>query len=100
MGVRSTVVLLLFGVVCAFAIDDDLQNRYDFQLDLEFQQEGAAPFQFFYTYDRDNQMLKMAVKVQSLGWVGIGLSPNQFMPDTDVAIGWVDESGRGVLQVS
>ena len=94
---QSTVVLLLLGIVCAFAIDDDLQDRYDFQLDLEFQQQGAAAFQFFYT--RDNQMLKMAVKVQSLGWVGIGLSPNQFMPDTDVAIGWVDESGRGILQV-
>ena len=45
-------------------------------------------------------MLKMAVKVLSLGWVGIGFSRNQFMPDSDVAIGWVDDSGNGFLQVS
>ena len=99
MGIISMVVLLSFGVVCSFGLHD-IPDRYDFQLNLEFQQEGAATFKFFYTYDRDNQMLKMAVKVLSLGWVGIGFSRNQFMPDSDVAIGWVDGSGRGFLQVS
>ena len=97
MGVLTFLILSL-AVVCAFAIHD-IPDRYDFQLNLEFQQPGAATFKFFYTYDRDNQLLKMAVKVLSLGWVGIGFSRNQFMPDTDVAIGWVDDSGRGFLQV-
>ena len=83
----------------SFALDD-LIDRYDIQLNLEFQQQGAETFQFFYTYDRDNQMLKMAMKVLSLGWVGIGFSRNQFMPDSDVAIGWVNGSGNGFLQVS
>ena len=99
-GLQLTVLLFLLGIVCGIPIDNDLRDRYDFQLDLEFQQEGATPLQFFYTYDRENETLKMAVKVQNLGWVGIGLSPNAFMPDTDVVIGWVDESGRGFLQVS
>ena len=99
MGVLSTVILLSFGVVCSFALHD-IPDRYDFQLNLEFQQEGAATFKFFYTYDRDNQVLKMAVKVLSLGWVGIGFSSSQFMPGTDIAIGWVDDSGTGFLQVS
>ena len=97
MGALTTLILSL-TVVCAFAIHD-ITDKYDFQLNLTFQQPGAAPFKFFYTYDRENQMLKMAVKVLSLGWVGIGFSRNQFMPDTDVAIGWVDDSGRGFLQV-
>ena len=100
MGVPSTLLLLLFGIAYAFSLPDDLSQRYDFQLDLEFHQPGAAPFQFFYTHDRDNQVLKMAVKVMSLGWVGIGFSRNQFMTDTDIAIGWVDDSGEGFLQVS
>ena len=99
MGILSAAVLLSFGVACSFALHD-IPDRYDFELNLEFQQEGAATFKFFYTYDRDNQMLKMAVKVLSLGWVGIGFSRNQFMPDSDVAIGWVDGSGKGFLQVS
>ena len=87
MGIISMVVLLLsFGVVCSFGLHD-IPDRYDFQLNLEFQQQGAATFKFFYTYDRDSQMLKMAVKVLSLGWVGIGFSRNQFMPDSDIAIG-------------
>ena len=93
-----TALILSAVVVCAFA-NHDIPNKYDFQLNLTFQQPGAAPFKFFYTYDRDNQLLKMAVKVLSLGWVGIGFSRNQFMPDTDVAIGWVDDLGRGFLQV-
>ena len=99
MGVLSTVVLLLFGAVCSFALHD-IPDRYDFQLNLEFQQQGAATFKFFYTYDKDNQILKMAVKVLSLGWVGIGFSRDQFMPDTDIAIGWVNSSGTAFLQVS
>ena len=101
MGFLSTLFLLSCGAICSFALDDhDLMDRYDIQLNLEFQQQGAATFEFFYTYDRDNQMLKMAVEVQTLGWVGIGFSRNQFMPDSDVAIGWVDGSGNGFLQVS
>ena len=39
----------------------------------------------------------MAVKIFSLGWVGIGLSRDQFMPGSDIAIAWV---GKGHLQVS
>ena len=99
MGVLSAVIVLSFAVACTSALHD-IPDRYDFQLDLTFEQPGAATFKFFYTYDRDNQLLKMAVKVLSLGWVGIGFSRNQFMPDSDVAIGWVDDSGRGFLQVN
>ena len=99
MGFLSTLFLLSCGALCSFALHD-IPDRYDIQLNLEFKQEGAATFKFFYTYDRDNQMLKMAVKVLSLGWVGIGLSRSQNMPDSDVAIGWVDDSGNGFLQVS
>ena len=100
MAILSAVVLLSFTVSHSLALHDSISDRYDFQLNLTFpQQPGAAPFKFFYTYDRDNQLLKMAVQVLSLGWVGIGFSSNQAMPDTDVAIGWVDDSGRGFLQV-
>ena len=101
MSILTSVVLLLFAVTYSSALYDSISDRYDFQLNLTFpQQPGAAPFKFFYTYDRDNQLLKMAVQVLSLGWVGIGFSSNQVMPDTDVAIGWVDDSGRGFLQVN
>ena len=99
MGILSTVFLLSFGAMCSFALHD-IPDRYDFSLNLTFQQPGATTFKFFYTYDRTNQMLKMAVKVLSLGWVGIGFSRNQFMTDSDVAIGWVNNSGQGFLQVS
>ena len=101
MGILSAaVVLLSFTVAYSSALHDSISDRYDFQLNLTSQQPGSVPFKFFYTYDRDNQLLKMAVKVLSLGWVGIGFSRNQFMPETDVAIGWVDDSGRGFLQVA
>ena len=93
------VVVLSFTVMYSSALHD-IPSRYDFQLNLTFQEPGAAPFKFFYTYDKDNQLLRMAVKVLSLGWVGIGFSSNQLMPDSDVTIGWVDDSGNGFLQVS
>jgi len=75
------------GVVGSYAVHD-IPDRYDFALNLQFDgQPGAATFKFFYTYDRDNQMLRMAVKVLSLGWVGIGFSRSAMMPDTDITIG-------------
>ena len=100
MGVVTVVTLLFLGVLGSYALHD-IPDRYDIALNLRF--DGfpqAATFKFFYTYDRENQMLRMAVKVLSLGWVGIGFSRNAFMTDTDVAIGWVDSSGNGYLQVS
>ena len=101
MGVLLEAVLFSFLMVCSFALNsNDLQARYDFELNLEFQQPGATPFKFFYTYDSENQLLKMAVEVLNLGWVGIGFSQNQLMVDSDIAIGWVNESGIGFLQVS
>ena len=100
MGILTVTALLFLGVLGSYAVHD-IPDRYDFALNLQFDgQPGAATFKFFYTYDRDNQMLRMAVKVLSLGWVGIGFSRNAFMTDTDVAIGWVDSSGAGYLQVS
>ena len=101
MGVLLEAVLFSFLMVCSFALNsNDLQARYDFELNLEFQQPGATPFNFFYTYDSEKQLLKMAVEVLNLGWVGIGFSHNQLMLDSDIAIGWVNESGIGFLQVS
>ena len=94
MGVLSAAVLLLLVSVCVFADhSDDLQERYDFELNLEFQQPGAAPFKFFYTYDSENQLLKIAVEVLNLGWVGIGFSTSQFMPDivTLLLHGWTSQ---------
>ena len=73
MGVLLAVIVLSFALACTSALHDIL-DRYDFQLNLTFQQLGVATFKFFYTYDRENQLLKMTVKVLSLGWVGIGFS--------------------------
>ena len=99
-GVLPVVVLLFLGALGSYAVHD-IPDRYDFGLNLQFDgHPEAATFKFFYTYDRDNQLLRMAVKVLSLGWVGIGFSRNAMMPDTDMAIGWVNNSGVGYLQVS
>ena len=100
MGFQIVVVLLFLQVLGSHAVYN-ISDRYDFVLNLQFDgHPEAATFQFFYTYDRDNQMIQMAVKVLTLGWVGIGFSRNAMMSDTDVTIGWVNNSGTGYLQVS
>ena len=94
------VFLYIVGTACSLVEPTAALSRYDFALNLEFDQQNASNFTFFYTYDDSIKTLKMAVKIFSLGWVGIGLSRDQFMPGSDIAIAWVDDSGKGHLQVS
>ena len=37
----------------------------------------------------EQETITFAVRVQTTGWVGFGLSPNGQMPNSDVVIGWV-----------
>ena len=69
------------------------QYTYNVQLD----NEGC--YTMFYTYDADLRILRIAVLVQTTGWIGLGISPNGQMPGSDVVMGWVDRNGKAFLQV-
>ena len=75
---------------------DELSEQYTYNVQLD--SEGR--YTIFYSYDEDSSILRIAVLVQTTGWIGLGISPNGQMPGSDVVMGWVDGSGRGFLQVA
>ena len=50
-------------------------------------------YQLYWNYNLTAGTISFAVRVQTTGWVGFGLSPNGQMPGSDVVIGWVDSNG-------
>lgn len=51
-------------------------------------------------FDLEKEAIFFTVTVRTTGWVGFGISPDGGMANSDVVIGWVDDSGNAFLQVS
>ena len=75
---------------------DELSEQYTYNVQLD--NEGR--YTMFYSYDTELSILRIAVLVQTTGWIGLGISPNGQMPASDVVMGWVDGSGQTFLQVT
>lgn len=45
------------------------------------------------------QEITLELSVETLGWIGFGVSPNGAMAGADILTGWVDEDGVGHIQV-
>ena len=91
----SFLAALLLVQVNAQTPDEELSEQYTYNVQLD--NEGR--FKMFYSYDLNLSILRIAVLVETTGWIGLGISPNGQMPGSDVVMGWVDRSGQAFLQV-
>ena len=69
----------------------DLSATYRFSATLD----PNGQYELYWNYNLTEQTISFAVRVQTTGWVGFGLSPNGQMPCSDIVIGWVNNN-RGV----
>ena len=95
--------LVQLTVVIAYSLslgfcDHDLSS-YPFKATLNTEAEGGL-YELYWNFDNDAETISFAVRVQTSGWVGFGLSPNGQMPDSDVVIGWVTADGETMFHVS
>ena len=91
---QLTVLASLF----AFAASaHDLSAEYPFRTTLL--DSGDDFYELYWRFDRQLKNITFAVRVNTTGWVGFGLSPNGGMTNSDVVIGWVNNN-RGYLNVS
>ena len=95
MNLLHILVSLLLVVNCQSHSHDELLQQYTYHVQLD--RDGR--YYMFYSIDEGESLLLIAVRVQTTGWIGLGLSPNGQMPGSDVAIGWVDNAGKSFLQV-
>lgn len=79
--------LLLFTSVAES--DQALSENYAFSATL-----SEGDYSLYWTFDQAAKTIAFAVRVQTMGWVGFGLSPNGQMPGSDVVIGWVDSTNN------
>ena len=92
---QVVVYVCLFGLAAG---DHHLADSYRFRVTLNTEEDGGL-YELYWSFDNEAETIAFAVRVQTTGWVGFGLSPNGQMPNSDVVIGWVENS-EAFLQVS
>ena len=93
------VFLLLLICAVGFAWCTHDFSSYPFKATLNPAKNGAGLYELYWNFDNAEETISFAVRVQTTGWVGFGLSPNGQMPNSDVIIGWVTDEGDAELQV-
>lgn len=58
----------------------------------ERSQNLSPSYNLYWTADKSGQTIKIAVVAKTVGWVGLGISPNGGMPNADMMVGWVDDT--------
>ena len=92
--------LVLLACALSFAsCAHDLSEEYSFKTTLNTEEDGGL-YELYWTFDNEAEMISFAVRVQTTGWVGFGISPNGQMPNSDVVIGWVTDDGETMFHVS
>ena len=95
MQARAVVVLFAFALSFA-SCAHDLSEIYPFKNTLN---TDGGLYELYWSFDHDTETISFAVRVQTTGWVGFGISPNGQMPNSDVVIGWVTDDGETVFHV-
>ena len=90
MKLGVVVALSLFALTVSGTHDLSQEYRFSSTLDSDGQ------YKLYWNYNLNAQTIYFAVRVQTTGWVGFGISPNGGMVGSDVVIGWVE--GDGAVQ--
>ena len=92
---QSSLIILVTAIAVAQAAHN-LHDDYPFHKVLD----NKNQYEMYWKFNLQSETIHFAVKVQTEGWVGFGLSPNGLMPGSDVVIGWVDSTGTSHFNVS
>ena len=98
MRVLIQTVLLVVSALSLVSCARDLSVSYPFKVILNPADKGGL-YELYWTFDNEAETIKFAVRVETTGWVGFGLSPNGQMPNSDVVIGWVKNDGETIFHV-
>ena len=94
MKLGIVAVLSLFTLTVSGT--QDLSQEYRFSATLD----SDGQYKLHWNYNLSAQIISFAVRVQTTGWVGFGISPNGGMVGSDVVIGWVEGDGTVQFEVT
>lgn len=89
------LAVLTLGLLTNAHLHEDLADRYS-----NYKLLSSPSYELYWSVDEPTGNLSLAVRVNTTGWVGFGVSPNGGMPNSDVVMGWVEDDGTVVFQVS
>ena len=94
-------ILLVFSALFCLAHCNHIDlSAYPFSSVLKADGSRNPLFTLYWNFSTVEQTISFAVRVQTNGWVGLGISPNGGMVNSDVVIGWVNSDGEPFLHVS
>ena len=76
-------------------LHDNLGGRYN-----NYKLLSSPSYELYWSVDESTGNISLAVRANTTGWVGFGVSPNGGMPNSDVVMGWVKDNGEVAFQVS
>ena len=88
------LAVLSLGLLSSAHLHEDLADRYS-----NFKLLSSPSYELYWDVDEPSGNLSLAVRVNTTGWVGFGVSPNGGMPNSDVVMGWVEDDGSVAFQV-
>ena len=96
MATVLSVLSFLSALLCTlFAQDPGFLTKF-----ANFSQLNPSPLYELYWNVTGNR-ITFAVRVQTTGWVGLGISPTGLMLNSDVVMGFVDDTtSKAILNVS
>ncbi|CAI8042465.1 DBH-like monooxygenase protein 1 homolog, partial [Geodia barretti] len=92
---KAVAQILLLACALSVGCAHDFSS-YPFKATLNTAENGGL-YELYWKFDNAKETISFAVRVNATGWVGLGLSPNGQMPNSDVVIGWVTDGGETVF---
>ncbi|CAI8042462.1 DBH-like monooxygenase protein 1 homolog, partial [Geodia barretti] len=92
---KAVAQILLLACALSVGCAHDFSS-YPFKATLNTAENGGL-YELYWNFDNVKETISFAVRVNATGWVGLGLSPNGQMPNSDVVIGWVTDGGETVF---
>ena len=92
-----TMIILAVALLSAGLADaDHLEDTYPFNRILN----DNPSYKLYWKVNLEEEEINFAVKAETEGWVGFGLSVRPTMIGSDVVIGWIANDSIPVLHVS
>ena len=96
---RAAVAVAFFSAVLSLGSCQINLNAYPFSAVLSTNPNGDPLYTLYWNFSVAEETIRFAVNVATDGWVGLGISPNGGMTNSDVAVGWVNDNGEAFFHV-
>ena len=90
-GSFSLLFCWLISIQYYFCLILSNNNNWENEFEYHIYLNEHKTYQLFWTHI-DNETIEIGISVQTNGWIGMGLSQNGQMVNSDIIVGWVDDN--------